>query len=78
MVSILVNIYITLTNRNVAARHGVLEEDSSSSGSLTMMMQGLNRFLLDQTIYDLKNAWQNTEESELPQVLPLYPIFCIR
>jgi hypothetical protein len=33
-----------------------------------MMMQSLNRFLLDQTIYDQKNVWQSTEESELPQV----------
>ena len=37
-----------------------------------MMMQNLNRFLLDQIIYDLKNPWQSMEECELPQVLLLH------
>lgn len=64
------NLLKTLSSLPNAARHGVLEEDPASPGSLTMMMQSLNRFLLDQTIYDQKNVWQqNSAESELPLVL---------
>lgn len=43
--------------RNLAARHGVLEEDSSSNGPLTAVIQSLNRFLLDQVSLDQRN-WQ--------------------
>ena len=56
----------------LAARLGVLEDDSSAAGTLTMMMQNLNRFLLDQIIYDLKNQWPSMGECELPQVLLLH------
>jgi hypothetical protein len=56
-----------------AARQGVLEEESNSSGPLSLMMQSLNRYLLDQTIYDQQklqqNQWQQPgEDSDLHQV----------
>lgn len=63
------NLLKTLATVPNATRFGILEEDTTSSGSLTTMMQNLNRFLLDQIIFDLKNARQITEDSELPQVL---------
>jgi len=67
------NFLKTLSSSPNAARHGVLEEDSASSGALTMMMQSLNRFLLDQTIFERQKPgqmlqWQNPDDADLPQV----------
>ena len=51
------NFLKTFSSLPTAARHGVLEEDSSSNGPLTAMIQSLNRFLLDQISLDQRN-WQ--------------------
>lgn len=46
---------------------GVLEDDGPTQGSLNIMMQSLNRFLLSQTINDHKAVYPQ-EEFELPGV----------
>ncbi|KAI5851436.1 ubiquitin carboxyl-terminal hydrolase-domain-containing protein [Morchella snyderi] len=54
------NFLKTFSSLPTAARHGVLEEDSSGNGSLTAMIQSLNRFLLDQVSLDQRNWDSNS------------------
>ncbi|KAL7275645.1 poly(A)-specific ribonuclease [Rhizina undulata] len=49
------NFLKTFSSLPNAARHGVLEEDSGNNGSLSGMIQSLNRFLLDQVSLDQRN-----------------------
>jgi PAB-dependent poly(A)-specific ribonuclease subunit 2 len=51
-----------------AGQHGVLEEHAQSSGSMTLMMQNLNRLMLGVAINDQKVVGRGDGEPELSDV----------